>query len=86
MAKSTAERAIAIGKDLALFMGGLAGIAYQQITDNVNVWLLVVFTLMTGVPGVTNLISLLRGSAINSLSSELAPPRSESESDKYTLN
>lgn len=51
---------ITIIKDLVLFFGGLAGIAYQQITNNVNPILLIVFTAMAGVPGITNIITLVR--------------------------
>lgn len=69
------ERRIAIAKDLILFFGGLAGIGYQQISGDVNTLLLVIFTAMTGVPGLTNLISLLRGTPI-----ELEQRSSPSES------
>jgi hypothetical protein len=31
-----AEKAIMVAKDLILFAGGMSGIAYQQITNNVN--------------------------------------------------
>jgi hypothetical protein len=69
------ERRIAIAKDLILFFGGLTGIGYQQITGDVNTLLLVIFTAMTGVPGLTNLIALLRGTPI-----ELEQPSSRSDS------
>ena len=72
---------IAIVKDLILFFGGLAGIAYQQITDNVNIMLLLIFTAMTGVPGLTQIISLVRNSPIVLQSSSRQPERSESDLD-----
>lgn len=76
------ERIISVIKDLLLFLGGLAGIGYQQLTGNVNFWLLMIFVTMTGVPGLTNLISLLRGTVIN-LPSQLQVSRpSSQESDK----
>ena len=71
------ERKIAIAKDLILFLGGLFGIGYQQVSGDVNTVLLVIFTAMTGVPGLTNLVALLRGTPI-----ELEPPASVSESSE----
>lgn len=76
------ERRIAVAKDLILFLGGLSGIAYQQVTGNVNVVLLAVFTAMTGVPGLTNLISLWRGSVTELQSRSPVSEPSESESSK----
>jgi len=78
------ERAIAIGKDLVLFLGGLAGIFYQQLTGNVNFVFLAIFTAMTGVPGLTNLISILRGPVIGSESQSQAQQPLESESGNST--
>lgn len=75
------ERRIAIVKDLVLFFGGLAGIAYQQLTGNVNMVLLLIFTAMTGVPGLTNIISLIRSSPTVLRSSSPPPQRSEPGSD-----
>lgn len=72
---------IAIAKDLILFFGGLIGIAYQQITGNVNVVLLMIFTAMTGVPGLMNIISLVRNSPTELPSSLPLPPPSQSASD-----
>lgn len=73
---------ITIAKDFILFLGGLAGIAYQQITGNVNPLLLLVFTAMTGVPGVTHVIAILRGSATVSQSS--LPPSSSSAQEQQS--
>jgi hypothetical protein len=75
------ERRIAIAKDLILLIGGLAGIAYQTITGEVNIVLLAVFTAMTGAPGLTNLIGLVRSSAtaLASQSQAAQPPDTESE-------
>ena len=74
------DRRITIAKDLILFLGGLAGIAYQQITNNVNIVLLIVFTAMTGVLGLTNILSLLRNSPTVSPSSSPQRPSSVPES------
>lgn len=79
------DKAIAVGRDLFLFVFGCAGIAYQQLTGDVNFVLLAIFTAMTGVPGVTHLISLSRGmprgSPTNAPSSPQAsePPPSVSD-------
>lgn len=68
-----AERKIAIIRDQVLFLGGLAGIGYQQLTGNVSTVLLIVFTTMIGLPGLTNVISLLRGGG----ATESPPPPSQ---------
>lgn len=72
---------IAIAKDLILFFGGLTGIAYQQITGNVNIVLLMIFTAMTGVPGLLNIISLVRSLPTELPSVSRQPERSQSASD-----
>jgi hypothetical protein len=69
----TTERRIAMARDLVLFIFGLAGIAYQQLNE-VNFVLLAIFTTMTGVPGLTNLVGILRGSSTAPpLSSPVSP-------------
>jgi hypothetical protein len=77
---------IAVVKDLILFFGGLTGIAYQQITGNVNVVLLMIFTAMTGVPGLMNIISLVRNSPTESPSSQHQQPSSPSALDSASTN
>lgn len=72
------ERRIAIAKDLILFFGGLVGIGYQQVTGDVNTVLLIIFTAMTGVPGLTNLVAILRGSATESESQSRVSEQSDS--------
>lgn len=74
-----AERRIAIIRDQVLFLGGLAGIGYQQLTGNVSTTLLIVFTTMIGLPGLTNVISLLRGGGATE-----SPPPSSPSSDSST--
>ncbi len=56
----TPERRAAIFKDLTQFLCGVAGIGYQQYTGQVNIFLLAVFTMMMGLPGITNLLALFR--------------------------
>lgn len=80
------ERKIALVKDMLLFFGGLAGIGYQQVTGEVNVFLLMIFTAMTGVPGLTSLISMWRGSGIVLPSQREASPDVPSESDNSSEN
>lgn len=75
------ERAIAISRDLILFVFGLAGIAYQQVTGNVNFVLLAIFTAMTGVPGLLQLIGLTRSLRTESQSSQSALQEPPLESD-----
>jgi hypothetical protein len=47
-----------------LLLAGLAGIGYQQWTGESNIILLLIFTAMTGVPGLNEIISLIRNSPI----------------------
>lgn len=76
-------RRVEVIKDVVLFVVGLGGIIFQLVTGNVNVALLAVFTAMTGVPGLTNLVLLLKdGFVTGSPSSTSAPPRSDSDSGK----
>jgi hypothetical protein len=50
---------LAILKDLILFLVGLSGIIYQQVIRQSDIYLLVVFTTMIGVPGLTNIIQVV---------------------------
>jgi hypothetical protein len=67
-------------KSWILLLAGLAGMAYQQLTHNVNLVLLLVFTAMTGVPGLANIISLIKNSPIvlQSYSSQPEPLEQDS--------
>lgn len=69
----------ALVKEWWLLIGGSAGIAYQLITDNVNLFLLIVFTAMTGIQGGYKTVSLLRDSSAiaRSLSSRLGSSESD---------
>jgi hypothetical protein len=78
------EKAIVIVKDLVLFFGGLAGITYQTITGNVNLPLLIIFTAMAGVPGLTNISSLFRALSTQSRSYSEVHSLSESESERFS--
>lgn len=71
------DRAIAITKDVILFVGGLCGIAYQQYTNNVNWLLLLVFSSMTGIPGVLNIVALLRNTS--AIAQSLPPSHSQQQ-------
>jgi hypothetical protein len=50
-------------KSWLLLFVGLAGIGYQQYTNETNWILLLIFTAMTGVPGLATLISLIKNSS-----------------------
>lgn len=59
-------------KSWILLIAGLCGIAYQQITGERDWVLLLIFTTMTGVPGLANIISLVKSSPVV-LQSSLSP-------------
>jgi hypothetical protein len=65
-----------------LLLAGLFGIGYQQYTGETNWVLLLIFTSMTGVPGVTSIISLIKSSPIILQSSSSREESSEQESEK----
>lgn len=65
-----------------LLVAGLIGIAYQQWTGDINIVLLLIFSAMTGVPGLAHIISLIRSSPIVIQSSASQQEHAESESDK----
>lgn len=67
-------------RDGLSYLFGLAGIAYQTLTGNVNPYLLIVFGAMTGVPGITSLISLVRGLPTTQQSQPSVSPPPESRS------
>jgi uncharacterized membrane protein len=78
-------------KDLVMFLGGMAGIAFQQYLSSQgqkpNLLFLGIFTLMTGVPGATNLIGLFRSQQrIESLQSSSAPSEYPSELGSSSQN
>lgn len=66
-------------KSWILLLAGLAGIGYQQYTHQTDWMLLVVFTIMTGIPGAAQFISLIRNSPIVLQSS--LPQASPSDSE-----
>lgn len=67
-------------KSWILLLAGLTGIAFQQWTGNVNWILLLIFTTMTGVPGVAQIISLIKNSPVVLQSSSSQQERLESGS------
>lgn len=52
---------IAIVRDVGFLLVGFGGILFQQITGQVNPWLLGVYTTMLGIPGAIGLLQLGRG-------------------------
>lgn len=81
------RRVATIRRDSVLFLAGLGGIAYQQVTGRVHVELLIVFGLMIGLPGIASLLSLLGGNgadAATTSSSSPSPPSSSPSSSSPT--
>jgi hypothetical protein len=69
-------------KSWLLLIAGMIGIGYQQYTGKTDWVLLLIFTAMTGVPGVTTLISLIKNSptTLQSLLPQQDVSEQESES------
>ena len=72
-------RRVEVAKDVTLFVVGLGGIIFQLVTGEVNFALLAVFTAMTGVPGLTNLVLLIRGGYVTD-----SPPSTSAEQRSRT--
>lgn len=72
-------------KSWILLLAGLAGIAYQQWTREVNWVLLLIFTTMTGVPGITQIISLIKNSPIVLYSSSSQQEHTDTESHSSSI-
>ena len=66
-------------KSWLLLIAGMIGIGYQQYTGETDWVLLLIFTAMTGVPGVTTLIALIRNSPTTLQS--LLPPQGALEQE-----
>lgn len=62
-------------------LAGLAGIGYQQWSGEVNGFLLATYLVMTGIPGIAELFSLIRNSPVVLQSSSSQPEQSEPELD-----
>lgn len=75
------ERTIVIVKDVVLFATGLSGIVYQQLTGKVDEALLLVFTVMVGLPGALALWTLKSSSSTASPSSPSPSPSPPSGSE-----
>jgi hypothetical protein len=80
------ERKSALVKEWLLLLAGLAGITYQLITGEINLALLLVFTAMTGVPGLAHVLSLIRNSPIVLQSPSPQPESQGLESGNASLN
>jgi hypothetical protein len=55
------QAAAAVLRDISLWVSGLLGIAYQQVTGHVSVELLLTYMSMIGIPGAVALVQLSRG-------------------------
>jgi len=69
-------------KDVILFSVGLTGIVYQQITGEVQEALLLVFTVMVGLPGALAVSALRTTSSIVSSSRSSQSQEQSSDSPK----
>lgn len=49
---------ITVARDVGFLLIGFGGVVYQQISGNVNPWLLAVYTTMLGIPGAIGLLQL----------------------------
>lgn len=50
-----------VARDVGCLVVGFGGIAYQQLTNQVNPWLLGAYMAMLGLPGAISLVQLGRG-------------------------
>lgn len=73
-------------KSWILLAAGMAGIGYQQWTGEVNWILLLIFTSMTGVPGLTSILALIKSSPTILQSSLSQQQRSELDSNNASQN
>lgn len=53
---------------------GFGGVIWQQVTGDVNPWLLAVYTTMLGIPGAIGLLQLGRGTGRATPPSTASPP------------
>jgi len=70
---------VAVVRDAGFLLVGFGGVIYQQVTGDVNPWLLAVYTTMLGIPGAIGLLQL-RGSRVTppTASSSSSSPASSS--------
>lgn len=64
---------LTIARDAGFLVVGFGGVIYQQLTGNVNPWLLAVYTTMLGIPGAIGLLQL-RGTGRQSAPTTPSPP------------
>ncbi len=67
-------------KSWILMIAGMAGVGYQQYTGETDWVLLLIFIAMIGIPGYTEIISILKSSPTASQSLPSLPLASEQES------
>lgn len=63
-----------IVRDAGFLLIGFGGIIYQQVTQQVNPWLLGAYLAMLGLPGAIGLLQLGRGIGSEATRSTPAPP------------
>lgn len=72
------QTAITVARDVGCLVVGLGGIIFQQVTGQVNIELLLVYTTFLGIPGALGLLSL-RGKPHIEDSSSGSPDSSHSQ-------
>ncbi len=70
-------------KSWVLMVAGILGIGYQQYTGEKDWMLLLIFIAMIGIPGYTEIISILRNSP--TVSQSLPSQQLDSEQDSQSL-
>lgn len=71
---------VTVVRDVGFLLVGFGGILYQQITNQVDVALLIVYTTMLGIPGAIGLLQLGRGrqETPSTAGQQSSPPSSSS--------
>jgi len=67
-------------RDIAIWVTGIFGLLHQELTGQVNPWLLGTYTTILGVPGAASLVAVLKDSGGGG-SSQLAHQQEESASE-----
>lgn len=66
-------------RDLAMFAGGLAGVAYEELSGRTSVPLLLIYTTMLGIPGALGALWMARNGESDGASELPSPPPEPSE-------
>jgi hypothetical protein len=75
-----AQKWSVILRDISIWATGIFGLLHQELTGQVNPWLLGTYTTILGVPGAASLVAVLKDTGGGG-SSPSAPPQAASVSD-----